>query len=60
MIDLILHVVSVVTTICLAILILALSDVVFNAIPKLMMSTLKSDGVQLKQRENKTGSCPFC
>ena len=60
MIDLILLVVSVVTTIGLAILILALSDVVFNAIPKLMMSTEKIDGVQLKQRENKTGSCPFC
>ena len=58
--DLIVLLVSIITTIGLAILILALSDVVFNAIPKLMMSTLKNDGVQLKQRENKTGSCPFC
>ena len=58
--DLIVLVVSVITTIGLAILILALSEVVFNTIRRLIMPTRKSDGLQLKQRENKTGSCPFC
>ena len=58
--DLIVLVVSVITTIGLAILILALSEVVFNTIPRLIMPTRKSDGDQLNQRENKTGSCPFC
>ena len=58
--DLIVLVVSIVTTIGLAILILALSEVVFNAIPRWIMPTRKNDGIQLKQRENKTGSCPFC
>ena len=61
--DLIVLLVSIITTIGLAILILALGEVVFNAIPRLIMFTQKNDGLQLapdKQRENKTGSCPFC
>ena len=61
--DLVVLLVSIITTIGLAILILALGEVVFNAIPRLIMLKQKNDGIQLapdKQRENKTGSCPFC
>ena len=64
--DLIALLLSIMTTIGLAILILALGEVVINGIPRLLMIAQKSDGIQLaldKQRsiaENKTGSCPFC
>ena len=61
--DLIVLLVSIITTIGLAILILALSEVVINGIPRLLMLTQKSDGIQLasdKPQENKKGSCPFC
>ena len=61
--DIIVLLVSIITTIGLAILVLALGEVVFNALPRLIMFTQKNDGLQLapdKQRENKTGSCPFC
>ena len=61
--DLIVLLVSIITTIGLAILVLALGEVVFNTLPRLIMFTQKNDGLQLapdKQRENKTGSCPFC
>jgi hypothetical protein len=64
--DLIALLVSIITTIGLAILILALSEVVINGIPRLLMLAQKSDGIQLAQdkqqsiADNKTGSCPFC
>ena len=64
--DLIALLLSIMTTIGLAILILVLGEVVINGIPRLLMIAQKSDGIQLapdKQRsiaENKTGSCPFC